>query len=123
MTTADRRLLFTVLDEAGSFAARAKAHITTDADGPLTMERLNTAIKARIQCLAALAEAAAIMDRMKIEMIIGKPESEAALEGAVSKMLDSGDLDLDDEDRIACEQAAQVDRTLAATVRRMGGGQ
>ncbi len=79
-----------------------------------------------------------------------KSESEEALEGAVSKMLDSGDLDRavpmasdilrakragydigpddigepsEDEDQLANEQAAQVDRTLAATVRRMGGGQ
>lgn len=126
MSTADRRTLFTILDEAGTYALRAKHAIGIDPDGPLTIEALKRAVNNRIQAIAALCEAAVIMDRMRMKMIVGTPVSELALDGAIDKMIDSGDLDLDDEDRdaadaaiVAQEQDQQVRRTIAATVVRM----
>lgn len=92
-----RRNLNIILDEACTYAARAKVMIGTEAeDGPLKMERLIKAEAARVSAMAALIEAEAVIVQLKDEMI-GKADSETAVEGALDKMLASGDLDLDDE--------------------------
>lgn len=114
-----------LLDEAELSLMNAR-RLLQRPDGP-TYEELSVACKLRVSTQAAIAEAAVLMDRMKIDMIAGKLD---ALDGAIANILDLEggpitraqveELDADDESIIAEEQAQAVRRNTAATRARMG---